>query len=488
MPPKKAPNMMKREVIFNRLLKLESYVLSILDNTSTVQLGEIKTRLSVVKRGWDEFDEIQSAIEAELTSTKLEEQRNERDRFETLYFRVVGAAEDVIEAQAGITAVAQNLATPPQLPMDPELRLPPIQLPTFNGAYDEWHSFFNIFKDIVHSNGNYRNSSKLKYLKNSLRGEAYSIIDSLDLTCENYQVALDLLIERYDDPNRAIEKHTASLFDLPKLERESASSLRSLLDNSQKHLRALKGHGQPTDSWDTLIVHLISSKFDAPTFQEWKKATPAKTLPTAKQLFEFLETRCRILDSISAHTSHSSLMRSSQFTDSYNTKSAPPGAKRPSRCFVAESNEVSFPAVPPCIICSQPHLLNRCERFLGMSTDQRFEFVKSKYLCINCLRGNHRVADCRSSHCQACQKTHHTLLHREIPPIEPNPMPSHSASPGSYTKPAALDTHPSTTIVKQDTSSLVSSSPNHANPFVLLSTAKVFVHSPEGKRFKPECS
>ncbi|GFT33531.1 DUF1758 domain-containing protein [Trichonephila clavipes] len=67
-------------------------------------------------------------------------------------------------------------------------------------------------------------------------------------------------------------------------------------------------------------------------------------------------------------------------------------------------------------------LLNRCEKFLKMNINNRWNFVKKSKLCFNCLRGNHNVSSCKfTTSCRACKQRHHTVLHqfqsspREIP-------------------------------------------------------------------------
>ncbi|CAG7820581.1 unnamed protein product, partial [Allacma fusca] len=52
-----------------------------------------------------------------------------------------------------------------------------------------------------------------------------------------------------------------------------------------------------------------------------------------------------------------------------------------------------------------------------MTIPERITLVKNKKLGFNCLRGNHRVTDCKSeSRCKKCSKTHHTMIHAERKP------------------------------------------------------------------------
>lgn len=47
-----------------------------------------------------------------------------------------------------------------------------------------------------------------------------------------------------------------------KVEKESATAIRGLVDYTLKHLRALKFMEMPTNSWDDLMIHMIEAKLD----------------------------------------------------------------------------------------------------------------------------------------------------------------------------------------------------------------------------------
>lgn len=66
-----------------------------------------------------------------------------------------------------------------------------------------------------------------------------------------------------------------------------------------------------------------------------------------------------------------------------------------------------------CILCNRDHMLHNCSDFLKLSVGERFQMVKKKGLCFNCLRGNHLISECKSGNCNNCNKRHHTLLHMQ---------------------------------------------------------------------------
>ena len=80
------------------------------------------------------------------------------------------------------------------------LKLPKISLPTFSGTYTDWMSFIDLFKSSVDSNSMLSNSQKLHYLKASLKGDAAKLLSSVTISDSNYEVAREILKNRYSNP------------------------------------------------------------------------------------------------------------------------------------------------------------------------------------------------------------------------------------------------------------------------------------------------
>ncbi|XP_057334392.1 uncharacterized protein LOC130673418 [Microplitis mediator] len=60
--------------------------------------------------------------------------------------------------------------------------LPKIKLPTFQGNYDEWDSFKDLFTSLVISENSLTGSQKMHYLKTQVKGEAASLLANLQAT------------------------------------------------------------------------------------------------------------------------------------------------------------------------------------------------------------------------------------------------------------------------------------------------------------------
>lgn len=69
---------------------------------------------------------------------------------------------------------------------------------------------------------------------------------------------------------------------------ESEKTLRSLGDNVNEKLRVLSRLGQPSEQWDTIIIHMNSQKLDCNTGMKWEEHRNSFTeIPTLDQFNNF---------------------------------------------------------------------------------------------------------------------------------------------------------------------------------------------------------
>ncbi|XP_045541793.1 uncharacterized protein LOC106716081 isoform X1 [Papilio machaon] len=286
-------------------------------------------------------------------------------------------------------------------------------MPTFNGQYDQWLEFRDTFLSLVHNSRDISNIQKFHYLKSSLKGSAELVIDSLEFSSNNYEVAWDLLLNRYDNHKLLIFNHVKSLFNLKAVCNESSSLIRNLIDTVLKNLRALKILGEPTDSWDTLIIYLVASKLDVTSEREWEHYKVNLFTNTADKrssvkldhLIRFLGDRADMLDTLSA----------SHKRQHYNpNKLSSTQIKSKVHCNVLSEKPRSHDYnAKNCLACNANHPLYSCEKFLNFDLNSKLSFIKHNSLCVNCLRAGHTLANCRFGPCKKCNKKHNTLIHND---------------------------------------------------------------------------
>ncbi|XP_066261278.1 uncharacterized protein [Euwallacea similis] len=102
--------------------------------------------------------------------------------------------------------------------------------------------------------------------------DALNLIDSLDITPDNYTIALNLLQKRYENKKAVINIHAKGLvLNLPNANKGSSVNIRKLIDAVQQHKSSLGKLKLPVDQWDVLLIPIILNKLDDSTNHEWER-------------------------------------------------------------------------------------------------------------------------------------------------------------------------------------------------------------------------
>nr|CAH7723343.1 unnamed protein product [Callosobruchus chinensis] len=262
----------------------------------------------------------------------------------------------------------------------------------------------HLLELVIGDNPGISLSQRFNYLRLSLKNEALDLLKNLEISPENYNIAWQLLYDAYDNNTILVNQHVQGLFDLPVV--KDSNNLKMLLNELNKHLRALKSLNQPIEYWDRLLIPMIVNKLDPHTRKQWFDKISFNELPSLDMLKNFIDERAK----------KQAVLNKLQSGD--NPKI--PGSKTytgKTRNFL--SNEII------CKFCAAAHYINQCKKFLALTPQKRFEEVRSRNLCVNCLKANHNSKACGSSTCRTCRKKHHTLLH--FPQSSDNtPSPSSS--------------------------------------------------------------
>jgi len=211
-----------------------------------VQLLERKAKIEAT---WSQFDEVQAEIESLQHSAEFfDVHESDRADYEEMYYDVIAKFQNLITDRNSVSLPVDE-ARPTTInrerPVVNSLKLPKIDLPSFSGIYGEWYPFHDTFHSLIHRDNSITEIQKFHYLKSSLKGE---VIQSLEISSNNYKEAWHILKRRYDNKRLIIQKHIKALFDLQPIIKENHTGLRHLVDGILKHLRALKAIGRPTDS------------------------------------------------------------------------------------------------------------------------------------------------------------------------------------------------------------------------------------------------
>lgn len=452
-----------RGVLKSRLTRFAKYMS---EETHHQDLTQIKLRIENIEGILKEFEIKQNKIVA-LTGVE----GNELEDFEFVYNEemtrahtiLYGPTRQITNRNSSNDQISENSnchAMPSTFSVDQtSVRLPRIELISFNGAFDKWLEFHDSFKSMVHNNIKLADIQKLLYLRSCLKDEAASVINSLETSAENYSVAWELLKTRFDNRRVIIQNHLKAFVELPNMVKESTSELRKLLDQIQTHLRALKALGESVEHWDTIVIYSITLKIDRISHKEWEKSLTGTTIPKLDTFIAFLENRSHILQTtaFSAPTSYNS-------NNSNNVKKSNFTTNNKRQAFTS-ANAVN------CIVCQGSHKLFACEQFRKLSVSERVEIIKSNNFCFNCLNIVHRNDDCRWQGFKKCGRKHNTLLH-----FDKNE--SHSSQNHESNETEKSNNGAASSSIKAHNATIPSQ--------ILLSTALIYVKNKRGEKIEAQ--
>lgn len=463
----------KRASLKTKLTHFENYISSLESDLNAgklidrVAINELNNRIERFEQVILIFDEIQNDIE--LKSPDPEEHYEYRETFETRYHSALAKAKthyaDLTLTNTEPSTDNQNrVPTEARFEFD-EVRLPTIQLPKYNGRYEQWMEFRDSYESLIHKRPRMSNIQKFHYLRASLEGAAAEVIKTLEFSAETYEMAWHMLCERFNNEKLLIHNHVKSIFNINSLCKESAQKIRSLSDDISKHLTALKQLGEPVESWDTLIIYIISQKLDSVTAQEWEKQRFQSDKPTIEDFKGFLHNRANLLETLERNfiekRDKPNFKQTKGFTCIEQNKNSETGSASASQGTYA------------CYFCKGPHSIFYCSQFLKLPVRDRMSKVRQLKLCNNCLRSNHEANQCRLGGCKICKGRHNTVLHehRELKSVNVNQASATEQEPHNTNDHSVADSPEQTTSCTTITADIV-----------VLSTALVYVYDDIGTR------
>ncbi|XP_049300532.1 uncharacterized protein LOC125774298 [Anopheles funestus] len=361
-------------------------------------LLQVNVRLSHLEASWTSFEA------ANLKLETLEEEEaalvilfKERNMLFERYCKAKGFLTSKVP-QESTTSVTVNAADVSVSSLS-KLRLPKLDLPTFDGNTTEWLSFKDRFMSMIDASPDLTPVMKLQYLLSVLKGDVAKRFQQVTLIADNYDTTWQALLDRYDNVRALKREYFRALTSIPPMKGESIEELRRVTDEFHRLTQGLSALDEPIALWNTPLCNLLFYKLDAKTLLAWEEFSCNEPEDSYKKLQEFLQKRLRILVATN-HSTHD--------------------VQRPSTSKVAGTKPITRLAnasvVPSsstkCYACDDSHYLHQCIKFKEMSLSQKDSLIASHKLCRNCFRTGHVAKGCQSKfRCHKCQQRHHTLLH-----------------------------------------------------------------------------
>lgn len=450
-----------RKLTIAALNRFTGYVHSF---SNTDKIYELQARTEKIHLLWNEFAGIQGDLEIFDIQN---DHSGYRVDFEDEFFGSTGEAKRIIDKHFSDLAKQSRSQSSPAVVQQTNsannTNLPKVKLPEFYGSYENWLQFSDTYKSLVHNSNNITKIEKFFYLKSCLKGDAANVLSSLEVCEANYDVAWDILCNRYQNKRAIIQTHMKAFFELNLIQKDSHVSMRNLIDSSTQHLRALESLGVPVQSWDVFVIYHLSSRLDPVTRKEWE--TFSLTLPTdtpsVSEFTSFLNKHCQVLENIGSirPTTQNKFVHKNQKSSNF-----------------AITNTQTLIS---CILCKGDHQIYNCQQLLKLSPQERLNKIRKLSACTNCLRQGHFSKYCKStSACKLCNLRHNSLLHLPKSNVHEQGNDNNSSNVNINNPDGSSDKLPESSKALSVTN--VTNSVDR-EPYILLSTANILVADLSGK-------
>ena len=262
-------------------------------------------------------------------------------------------------------------------------RLPEVKLTVFKGNFEEWETFWSSFRTNVDFREDLEKTTKFIYLVQSLEGEPEEMINGLAITDDNYDVALYILRDCYENASKQTNVLLQKFHTMP-TPKHNPKDLRVFLTEYRE------------------IKHQLSRVLDFRQSQLVIKSIVVRKLPfqTFDRICDIYVTHDFTLNQMETGIQHIvDKLEQAVLALAEGATIKQVGVNSPSQ---NQSSKQSKPkANQRCSYCSGEHLAHECAKY--KTVNSRKDRVMQLRLCHNCLTPGHSSKMCRSTKtCRTC--------------------------------------------------------------------------------------
>ena len=201
---------------------------------------------------------------------------------------------------------------------------------------------------------------------------------------------------RYENKRVLVDNQIKILFDIQPATIENGESIRRIQSSVNYSLATLKILGVNVESWDPILIRLISTKLPDFTLSLWEQSLISpRELPKWSQMSQFLMERYEAVE-------HLMSIKTAKDDICLDRKHQP--------YIHTYSSQEHLHLI--CKTCGEEHNLRVCPKFRSFTVQQRVDFEYKNKFCNNCLATSHTKTYCKRKHtCIYCKKPHHSVTH-----------------------------------------------------------------------------
>lgn len=429
-----------RRTYNNRLRAIDAYVEFIGGYDATKHRSQIPSRLQALEQTKQEYETIRDKLLVNLDECDEAALSSEERLFYEHYHNVKGfLSEQTVDENCRPFANSTMSST---MTSSAKIKLPRIELPSFDGDITQWITFKDRFMSMVHEMVDLTDVMKLQYLLAALKGDALAQFDHVQLSAGNYETTWKALLTRYDDSKILRREYFKALYRLEPMKEATAEELTRVANECTRLVKGMERLSEPVEDWNTPLTCLVRWKLHSKLLIEWEQFSADEKADTYGKIMEFCERQIKMLTNTALDHGSSIITKPVAKGSNYNrvvTKSTAPrgwsqrASDKPERKTPGTWTICSAQVTQPehlCVHCKSNHLLSSCAAFERFSIAERVRIAQEGAVCFRCLKGGHRSRWCKSRNsCSKCGGRHHTLICSRNEPTDPQAkMPSQQPS------------------------------------------------------------
>lgn len=306
----------------------------------------------------------------------------------------------------------------------------------FHGLMNEWHRFARHFKEEVHENEALDDQKKYNLLMQACHGSARPIVAN---TQNEYKKAWQQLNNLYGEAYMTIQFCLSKIMETEQIHVAYAEGIQYIKMRGARCVQILNDIFKSYE-YESFITVMMANKLDSDTLRAWDRhrailveswanasqaknenSTASKYLPSWQDFEMFLDAeivlhkKSEIWQSMQGASTSTDLQN---ISNSLNARGAEAIAhdnlhNPPPVCSQQawQEQKRNAPIDQQCKLCDGIHMLYKCEVFLSMTYDKRWECTYRLGLCQRCFRqqhGNERCANKRNNDsCAKCYERYH---------------------------------------------------------------------------------
>lgn len=275
-------------------------------------------------------------------------------------------------------------------------------LPTFDGNFRDWPSFWAQFVSLVDNNPRLSAILKFKRLLGALTGEARDKARMFHFDEANYPALKRYLVEEYGEPERLIQMLQDKLSSwTPLPEPCPYPEFSKYVVVAQEFLRDVVRHRPEVVKVPESIIYLIRTKLPDSIIRAWEDCSADVPMHSRLEaMVQLLNKEARVRRTI--------------YLD--KVANQPRSSKRQERPADGRTTAINFAIQgqvvddKKCPFCGEDHAPDLCKK--DMAPADRKQHIMRTRRCLRCLGTGHMANACpKENVCAQCNKPHHTLLH-----------------------------------------------------------------------------